>query len=102
MLCYTNGLCRGAVPSRGKPPPANRVNTKQPNHPDIEHRLRRSWNTYQKAEQTRAEASTQVNADLAAAHAAGITMYRMAKWLGVTPRAIKERLEKHDQTNPAG
>ena len=29
-------------------------------------------------------------------------MYRMAIWLGVTQRAIKERLEKYNQTNPTG
>lgn len=70
-----------------------------PDNTDFHQLVLQAWDNYQKAEQARAEASTQVNAALAAARAGGISMYRMAKWLGVWERTIQARLEKHDQTN---
>ena len=69
-----------------------------PDHAHFQQLVREAWDNYQRAEQSRAEASTQVNAALAAARAGGISMYRMAKWLGVWERTIQARLEKHDQT----
>lgn len=91
------GVRAGTI--RGKPPLGTRVNTQQPDPSDIYKRVRRAWDTYRLADRTRTEASAEVTTELAAARAAGISMYRMAIWLGVTQRAIKERLEKHDQTN---
>ena len=70
-----------------------------PDHTDFHQLVRQAWDNYQRAEQTRAEASTQVNAALATARAGGISMYRMAKWLGVWERTIQARLQKYDQTS---
>ena len=80
------------------------VNTQQPqDHTDYQRHVRQAWDNYQKAEQARAEASEVVNVALANARAGGVSMYRMAKWLGVWERTIQARLQKYDQTtdNPA-
>ena len=80
------------------------MSTQQPpDHHDIHDRLRRAWATYQDIGQARAEASAQVTAELLAGRAAGVTMYRMAKWLNISEQAIQARLQTHDQTadNPA-
>ena len=76
------------------------MNTHHPDNNDRYRRVRQAWDDYQTIEQARSEASAQVNAELAAARADGVTMYRMAKWLEVTERAIKVRLQTHDRTNP--
>ena len=83
------------------------MSTQQPpDHHDIHDRLCRAWATYQDIGQARAEASAQVTAELLAGRAAGITMYRMAKWLNISEQAVQARLQTHDQTNtpppPAG
>ena len=82
------------------------MTTQHPDHNDRYRRVRQAWDDYRTIEQARSEASAQVNAELAAARADGVTMYRMAKWLEVTERAIKVRLQTHDRTNnpppPAG
>ena len=75
------------------------MTTQHPDNNDRYRRVRQAWDDYQTIEQARAEASTQVNAELAAARADGVTMYRMAKWLEVTERAIKVRLQTHDRTS---
>ena len=75
------------------------MTTQHPDHNDRYRRVRQAWDDYQTIEQARSEASAQVNAELAAARADGVTMYRMAKWLEVTERAIKVRLQTHDRTN---
>lgn len=75
------------------------MNPQHPDHNDRHHRVRQAWDTYKAIEQARSEASAQVNAELAAARDDGITMYRMAKWLGVTERAIKVRIQTHDRTS---
>ena len=84
---------------RAKPSPGPRVTTQHPDHNDRYRRVRQAWDDYQTIEQARTEASAQVNAELAAARAEGVTMYRMAKWLEVTERAIKVRLQTHDRTS---
>ena len=114
-LGYANGLgdvkwgdgSAGTI--RNHPTPGGTpVSTQQPqDRTDHYHQhVRQAWDNYQKAEQTRAEASQAVNAALADARAGGISMYRMAKWLGVWERTIQARLQKYDQTNtpppPAG
>ena len=73
------------------------MNIKHPLHDDIYQQVRQAWNHYQAADRTRIEASAAVTAELAAARAAGVSMYRMAKWLGVHDRAIQARLETYDQ-----
>ena len=82
------------------------MSTQQPDHTDIEQHIRQVWKDYRAAEQTRAESSASVTAALAAGRAAGVSMYRMAKWLDVHIRAVQARLEKYDQTGtpppPAG
>ena len=72
----------------------------QPDHTHYQQIVVQAWANYQKAEQARAEASVTVNAALAAARAGGVSMYRMAKWLGVWERTVQARLEKHEKTNP--
>ncbi|MDE0170986.1 MAG: hypothetical protein OXS29_16010 [bacterium] len=75
------------------------MSTQQPPDPnDIHNRLRQAWDTYQAIEQTRAEASAAVTTQLAAGRAAGISMYRMAKWLNISEQAVQSRLQTHDQT----
>ena len=73
------------------------MNTEQPEHHDIHQRILQAWNHYQKADQARTEASAAVTAELAAGREAGVSMYRMAKWLGVHNRTIQARLEYYDQ-----
>ena len=85
---------------RGTPEPGCSVTTEQPDQTDMKQRLRQLWEAYQAAEHTRADASTAVTEGLVAARAAGVSMYRMAAWLGVSNRAIQARFERHDQTNP--
>ena len=58
--------------------------------------IRHAWDAYQTVDQARAETS----AELAAARTTGVTMYRMSKWLEVTERAIKVRLETYDRSQP--
>ena len=73
------------------------MNTPQPSdHNDIKERVLQAWNTYQTIDQARAEASAAVTAALAAGRAAGVTMYRMAKWLNISSQAIESRLQTHD------
>ena len=75
------------------------MNTEQrPDHNEIHNRLRQAWDTYQRTERTRAQASAAVTAQLAAGRAAGISMYRMAKWLNISEQAVQARLQTHDQT----
>ena len=82
------------------------MSTEQPDHSELRQRVRQAWEDYHTAGRAHAEASATVTAQLATARAAGVTMYRMAKWLEVTQRSIQVRLEKYDQTNtpppPAG
>ena len=75
------------------------MSTQQPDHSDSHQRVLQAWDRYRTAERIRAEASAAVTEELAAARARGVTMYRMAKWLEITERAIKERLEKYDTGN---
>ena len=89
----------GPVPCRADATPGPRVSTQHPDHNDRYRRVRQAWDAYQKADQTRTETSEAVTAELVAARADGVTMYRLARWLGVTDRAVQARLEKHDQTN---
>ncbi|MDE0375826.1 MAG: hypothetical protein OXK16_07690 [bacterium] len=78
------------------------MNPEHPDHNDRYRRVRQAWDTYQAVEQARADASAELNAELATARNEGVTMYRMAKWLGITERAIKVRLQTHDRTsNPS-
>lgn len=71
-----------------------------PDHSDIEARTRKAWEDYQTADRARTQASAAVDAMLAAARSEGVSMYRMAKWLGITHRAVTVRLEKHDKKTP--
>ena len=76
------------------------MSTQHPDHSNIHQRVRQAWDHYRTAERTRAEASVVVTEELATARALGVSMYRMAKWLEVTERAIKERLDKYDKDTP--
>ncbi len=82
------------------PIPLLSVSVRHPDHSDIEQQTLQAWETYRRANRARVEASAAVDAKLAAARSEGVSMYRMAKWLGVTERAIKVRLEKYDRTHP--
>lgn len=79
--------------------PGPPLSTRQRDLQDRYRRVRQAWEAYQKADQTRTETSEAVTAELVAARAEGVTMYRLARWLGVTDRAVQALLNKHDQTN---
>jgi hypothetical protein len=72
------------------------VSTEQPKHNDIHQRIMQAWKTYLAADESRADASAAVTAELAAAREAGVSMHRMAKWLGVHNRAVQDRLKSYD------
>lgn len=76
------------------------MSVQHPDHSEIESKTRRAWENYQTADRARTQASAAVDAMLAAARSEGVSIYRMTKWLGVTHRAIKLRLEKYDRANP--
>ena len=73
------------------------VSTQHPDPDDYYQRVRQAWDDYRTLDRARTEASTAVTRELAAARAAGFSMYRMAKWLEVYESAIQARLKKHDQ-----
>ena len=98
----------GPVPCRADATPGPRVSTQQPDHHDRYRRVRRAWDTYRLANRDPGGGLRRaVTSELIAARAAGISMYRMAIWLGVTAtsrsrNASRSTTETNTPPPPAG
>ena len=61
-----------------------------------------SWRVHREAAEVSRQTSQALSLELAAAVQAGVTGYRLAKWLGVADSAVRKRLRQANRIRDLG